>query len=428
MRPLPKYNTMFIFMLSTALLLLSTPPISWSFLTPLWMVTVWALESRTGKASFILFYALQQLMLFSLLFSWLIDFSSLAFVVIGLIVLTFSILAAWGIKITELKLPVIFMQLLLVERLTVIPSIMLPGYWLYNYPFLIGSAATWGVLGLSFAIWSLSWLIFHKKYFISLLLLTMILLPGWLPRSHPPELKASLIQSRAHADIEDYFRLSKSADRESELLIWAETAIQTPLRNNWQLSTKLRNFVEKNEIALLFGNQDEQLFSGKYQPVYNTALLLEKNGVVSGIHYKNKLLPIMELANYQLNIPYFLRNNLSGGAYRPKQSQEIVSFQGEKLGVFICYEVFFPDLVKQIAADSLILINIASDGWNQSKIAHLINFIPNVFRAVENNHWLLRVSDTGYTAIISSRGEIVSKIELFAEGVLEFNPADLPAP
>jgi len=403
------------------LFILAAPPISWSYLFFIWAVLFWKLEKLLSLKQFILVNTLQHGALFISLFHWLSNVSTFLFLgllfIYLLFILSFSIL----LKKTPRKLPVIFIQLYLLSKLTLFPSILMPGYWFYNQPWLIGSVSSWGVVGLSFALWALSWLFFKKRYLqASFIILLLLFLPNNTP-STPPQLNISLVQTKAEATAEDYYRLSNSITPSTNLIVWPETALRNSLRSNWNSSQRIKMFLNKKKIALLLGNVDEKLFSGEYKAIYNSALLINKDGHVTGIHSKNQLLPIMELANYQLDLPYFLRINLPGGHYRSGESSKPLQFKGHSLAVFICYEALFPQLIRNLSYNADIMINVASDGWNTSKTAHLINFIPNIYRAIENNLYLLRVSDTGYTAIISPKGKILSRLDLFTEGILTFN-------
>lgn len=407
------------FILSSVVLWLAIPPTSWGILTVFWLISLWAIEKQ-AKKSFLYCYCCQQALLFSRLFFWLLKINLPAFLLIGFLYLLFSAIFAFSLKHFKLKFLIIFLQLVLLNSLPIFPSILLPGYWLYQYPLLIGSVRIWGIVGLSLMLWLLAWLTFQKKFWQAILVIIILISPFYFQKSTPPAINLSLIQAKATASLSDYYRLSQRASSQSALIIWPETAIPATLRNNWQVSEQLRDFVEGKQKSLLSGCKDEQIFSGVYQPLYNSALLLATDGSVKGIHYKSKLLPLTELGRYRLPLPYFLKTNFLGDFFCPKKSQQPIYFQNKKLGIFICYEAHFAKLIKEIAINSDLLINLSSDGWNKSQTAHLLNLIPNIFRAVENNRWLFRVSDSGYSVIISNKGQIVKSLKPFNEGVLDY--------
>jgi apolipoprotein N-acyltransferase len=84
---------------------------------------------------------------------------------------------------------------------------------------------------------------------------------------------------------------------------------------------------------------------------------------------------------------------------------------GSKLGVFICYESIFPDEVRQsAAAGAQVFVNISNDGWYGDSGAYAQHLKQARMRAVENERWLLRDTNTGVTASIDPYGRVVDSV------------------
>ena len=84
---------------------------------------------------------------------------------------------------------------------------------------------------------------------------------------------------------------------------------------------------------------------------------------------------------------------------------------GTKLGAFICYESIFPDEIRQLAANGAqVFVNISNDGWYGDSGAYAQHLKQARMRAVENNRWLLRDTNTGVTASIDPYGRVVASI------------------
>src|SRR5207245_8893272 len=77
-----------------------------------------------------------------------------------------------------------------------------------------------------------------------------------------------------------------------------------------------------------------------------------------------------------------------------------------RAGVFFCIEAARPAIARSFTDEGAdVLINISHDGYlgpTPVMRKHLANAI---FRAVENNRDLVRVTNTGITAFINSNGE-----------------------
>ena len=79
-------------------------------------------------------------------------------------------------------------------------------------------------------------------------------------------------------------------------------------------------------------------------------------------------------------------------------------------GIFICYESIFPDEVRQFASNGAeFFVNISNDGWYGEGGAPRQHLNMARMRAVENNRWLLRDTNTGITAVIDPYGRVVAE-------------------
>ena len=79
-------------------------------------------------------------------------------------------------------------------------------------------------------------------------------------------------------------------------------------------------------------------------------------------------------------------------------------------GVFICYESIFPNEVRQLALHGAeFFVNISNDGWYGEGGAPRQHLNMARMRAVENDRWLLRDTNTGVTAVIDPFGRVVAE-------------------
>jgi apolipoprotein N-acyltransferase len=81
-----------------------------------------------------------------------------------------------------------------------------------------------------------------------------------------------------------------------------------------------------------------------------------------------------------------------------------------KLGTFICYESIFPDEIREFANNGAgLLVNISNDGWFGDTGAPGQHLRMARMRAVENDRWVLRATNTGITATIDPYGRVVQQ-------------------
>ena len=88
----------------------------------------------------------------------------------------------------------------------------------------------------------------------------------------------------------------------------------------------------------------------------------------------------------------------------------IVEFpvNGHKVGVFICYESAFPDLVREFARGGAeVLVNLSNDGYFGRSAAREQHLDLVRMRAAENRRWILRATNDGITVTVDPAGRIV---------------------
>ena len=101
----------------------------------------------------------------------------------------------------------------------------------------------------------------------------------------------------------------------------------------------------------------------------------------------------------------------------PASEQTIFAFKGAQLGVLICYESIFPDLARRPSSDGAdILVNITNDAWYGESSAPYQLLAMAAMRAVETKTPMVRVANTGISAVIEPTGEITARTPLFKRG------------
>jgi apolipoprotein N-acyltransferase len=84
----------------------------------------------------------------------------------------------------------------------------------------------------------------------------------------------------------------------------------------------------------------------------------------------------------------------------------------------ICYEIIFPELA---FAPKNLIINISEDAWFGDTIGPNQHFAKAIFRAIENNVYLARSANKGFSAFIDNKGIVKKVLKPNETGVIEFN-------
>ena len=143
--------------------------------------------------------------------------------------------------------------------------------------------------------------------------------------------------------------------------------------------------------------------------VYNSASLISPGGDWVARYDKVHLVPFGEYVPFRRL--FFFAGGLTKnvGDFSRGDSRAPLEADGSKLGVFVCYESIFPDEVRQFAANGAqVFVNVSNDGWYGDSGAYAQHLKQARMRAVENDRWLLRDTNTGVTAAIDPYGRVVA--------------------
>src|SRR5262249_57715149 len=113
------------------------------------------------------------------------------------------------------------------------------------------------------------------------------------------------------------------------------------------------------------------------------------------------------------------------GEFSAAASPRPVEAEDFRIGIGVCYEILYPDLVRQqVGQGAKLLVTISNDSWYGRAGAQAQHFAGAVIRAVETNRYLLRAAITGITGIVDEKGRIRGELAPDEAGVA-YGTADL---
>ena len=144
---------------------------------------------------------------------------------------------------------------------------------------------------------------------------------------------------------------------------------------------------------------------------YNTALMMDADGNVTGAYDKVFLMLFGEYIPFYDSIPWFTQlfpeaSNFSRGA-EPASFPLRVGGREFKLGPLICYEDILPSFTRRVARlRPNALVNITNDAWFGRTAEPYQHLALAVFRAVENRLEMVRAVNTGVSAHVDAAGRL----------------------
>jgi apolipoprotein N-acyltransferase len=253
-------------------------------------------------------------------------------------------------------------------------------------------------------------------------------------RSDAPSLAVGLVQpniDQAHKwdeayrreTLDRYARLTADAARDVDLLLWPEAATPFFFEEQPLYRVEVAALVHRHGTPLLFGSPALRRYPNGRPYLLNSAYLLSPDGTIAGRYDKRHLVPFGEYIPLHSSVLFFLDKLVEGigdfeagttaavftPAVRPGSPRPNVS-------VVICYEVIFPDLVREfVAQGATLMTTITNDAWFGASSAPYQHFAMVVFRSVENRIAFARSANTGISGLIDPSGRILLATPIFTE-------------
>jgi len=98
--------------------------------------------------------------------------------------------------------------------------------------------------------------------------------------------------------------------------------------------------------------------------------------------------------------------------------QQPLRVDGHALGTSICYEDAFGEEVIDEFPDAALLVNASNDGWFGDSLAPHQHLEIARMRSLETQRWMLRVTNTGISALVDPQGRVVQSIPQFQRDTL----------
>jgi apolipoprotein N-acyltransferase len=228
-------------------------------------------------------------------------------------------------------------------------------------------------------------------------------------------------------------RLTERLGPDMDLVIWPEAATPFVFEREPAYQLQLIAMANRARAPILFGSPALRFYPDRRPYLLNSAYLLSSDGQVLGRYDKQHLVPFGEYIPLKSSVLFFLDKMVEGiGDFEagpgpavltvtPKPRSATTGTGGTatrsiNFGVAICYEVIFPNLVRQFAANGAeFLVTVTNDAWFGASSAASQHFSMVVFRSVENHLAFARSANTGISGFIDPFGRIVEATPTFTE-------------
>lgn len=239
-------------------------------------------------------------------------------------------------------------------------------------------------------------------------------------------------QDRRETILARYLRLSEQAATEGvDWIVWPETAVPGLIENDRILRGRLEGLAERTGATLVVGGMGVEIDHAerRFSAFFDSAFLIEPGEGVRDRYDKTHLVPFGEFVPLRGLLGRFFQALASGlsssdvtpGA-RPRNFDLASPEPADgrlRVGVPICYELLFPDLVRRFGGEGAgALLAITNDAWYGRTGAPHQFLAMTALRAAETGLPTVRAANTGISALIDERGRIRRRSGLFEEATV----------
>lgn len=248
-------------------------------------------------------------------------------------------------------------------------------------------------------------------------------------------------QPTAAKDLDNNIRMTREAlrsapEQKADLIIWAESPLSMFYEGDEYVKKSLDALAAETHSFLIVNS-----IASNGRQYYNSVQTISPvtGGAGQKRYDKVRLVPFGEYVPFnsllKYVVPRVISSDSGGFAAGTEAVVNVLKLETERgvvistdqtgeslerttqflrVGSFICYEAAYPDLIRQFAKNGAgLLINVSNDAWFGTTAGPPQHLAHAAMRAIENNRDLLRVTNTGISALITAEGKVIDRLPSF---------------
>ena len=225
-------------------------------------------------------------------------------------------------------------------------------------------------------------------------------------------------KNKFYHNLNKLVKLSNADSSGSRLIVWPETAITNFKENISQEINIITRSVLLNDKTYLISGIPSKVNINDTMHYYNSIMVFNHKGRNIGKYDKNKLVPFGEYIPFRKGIK-FLKVLASDKEFsKGSKVDHFFKFGNLNLYPMICYEAIFPWKNNKRNSYDLI-VNITNDNWFGNTFGPEQHFWLSKQRAIETGLPMIRVSNSGISAVIAPNGKDIGKLNYGISGFLD---------
>ncbi|MDC0583956.1 apolipoprotein N-acyltransferase, partial [Paracoccaceae bacterium] len=207
-----------------------------------------------------------------------------------------------------------------------------------------------------------------------------------------------------------------------DLVVWPESALPVSFENAETLIEQIA--LAADGTALLLG-----ALRLENEKVLNSIVYMDQNGVAKVVYDKHHLVPFGEYLPFERwldRIGLGFTSDLFGTGFAAGEGPKRINIA--PLGAvvpLICYEAVFPQDVSFASQEAAILLLLTNDAWFGGFAGPQQHLAQAKMRSIEQGLPMIRVANTGISAMIDPYGRSLKQLGLNTAGFID---AQVPQP
>jgi apolipoprotein N-acyltransferase len=224
---------------------------------------------------------------------------------------------------------------------------------------------------------------------------------------------------RAAGIFREYLMMTRRAIHEgAQIVLWPESSTPFYFEEDRPGAEQVRAIARETQVPIVVGS-DQIDRSTPLTRYYNSAFLVRPDGSTGAVYRKMHLVPFGEYVPLKQLLFFAAPLVEAVSDFSAGDEPVLLPVRDHLMSTAICYEIVYPDLVRQsVAAGSQLLSTITNDAWFGRTSAPYQHFAQAAMRAIENGRYLVRSANTGISGIVDPYGRVLAQTGIYQQAVV----------
>ncbi len=200
-----------------------------------------------------------------------------------------------------------------------------------------------------------------------------------------------------------------AANLGADIVVMPESAIPLSFTSNNSLGKLYKRLASEEDISIVVG-----VMIKSEDTKTNSVVAINADGSISEPYDKRHPVPFGEYIPYsellETLMPFLKSMNLSGMTLEAGENAVVLECMNADVGTLVCFDSIFPSLaLDEVREGAEIMTIVTNDSWFKVSPGVSQHYRHAKLRAIECGRYFVQAANTGVSAIIDEKGNVISK-------------------